>query len=157
MNAVRARKQDGFALIEVVIAMGISLIVLLAVGAVLAASHTRWNSTWSKVNLQQETSYVMLTLSHSIKKGASAREENNGQAIRIYDTDGSWVEYTFKSDADTLEYQIQDQSTQTLIDGYVEDLRFEVEDNKVGIDLTLKQGDQEVHLDSTVQMRNYGL
>ena len=41
--------------------------------------------------------------------------------------------------------------------GYVESLKFNVTDNKVEIDLTLKKDDQEVYLDSTVQMRNYGL
>jgi hypothetical protein len=67
------------------------------------------------------------------------------------------VKYTFDADADSLEYEIQGQSALTLIDGYVENLGFTVEDNKVGINLTLKKSDLEVHLDSTVQMRNYGL
>lgn len=157
MKTVRTKKQSGFSLIEVVIAMGISTIVLLAVGGVLASSHTRWNNTWGKVNLQQDGSYVMLELSKAIKEAASATVENDGKQILIYDADGSWVEYTFNSDTGSLEYEVEGQSTQTLIDGYVEDLRFTVEDNKVGIDLELKIDDQEVHLDSTVQMRNYGL
>lgn len=144
-------------MIEVVIAMGISMIVLLAVGVVLAASHTRWNSAWDKVNLQQDASYVMLTLSHSIKEAASATVENNGKKIQVYDTDGNWVKFTFKNNTKTLNYKIEGQSTKTLIDGYVDDLRFDVEDSRVGIDLTLKKDDREVHLDSTVQMRNYGL
>ncbi|MFC1636400.1 PilW family protein [Planctomycetota bacterium] len=154
---MKAKQKGGFTLIEVVIAMGISLIVLLAVGAVLVASHTRWNDAWVKVNLQQDASYVMHELSKSIKEAASATVEDNGKKIQIYDTDGNWVKYTFNANTDTLQYQVQEQSTQTLIDGYVEDLEFNVEDNKVKIDLTLKKDDQEVHLDSTVQMRNYGL
>jgi Tfp pilus assembly protein PilW len=157
MNSVRAKKRDGFVLIEVVIAMGISMIVLLAVGVVLAASHTRWNSAWSRVNLQRDASYVMLTLSHSVKEAVSATVENDGEAVRIYDTDGSWVRFTFESGTDTLKYETQGENAQTLIDGYVGDLEFDVEDNRVEIDLTLKRDDQEVHLDSTVQMRNYGL
>jgi len=157
MNRARAKKQGGFSLIEVVLAMGISSIVLLAVGLVLAASQTRWNNTWGKVNLQQDGSYVMLELSHAIKEAVSATVEDGGQVIQIYDTDGHWVKYTFESETNTLKYKIEDQSTQTLIDGYVEDLSFTVENNKVGIDLILKEDGQEVHLDSTVQMRNYGL
>lgn len=157
MNPVRAQKQGGFSLIEVVIAMGISTIVLLAVGGVLAASHTRWNNTWAKVNLQQDGSYVMLELSQAIKEAASATVESNGKKIQIFDTDGSWVKYIFRPNDKQLRYKIEGQSAKILIDGYVEDLRFSVEDNKVGIDLTLKNDNQEVHLDSTVQMRNYGL
>jgi len=154
---MRTKKKDGIVLIEVVIAMGISLIVLLAVGGVLAASHTRWNNAWDKVNLQQDASYAMLTLSHSIKEAASAAVENDGQALCIYGADGSWVRFTFDRDTNSLDYRIEGQSTQTLIDGRLEDLSFEVDDNRVGIDLTLKADNQEVHLDSTVQMRNYGL
>jgi len=154
---VEVKRQKGFVLIEVVVAMGISMIVLLAVGAVLATSQTRWNSAWEKVNLQQDASYVMLMLSHAIKEAASATVEDNGKKIQIYDTDGNWVKFTFKRNTNTLKYKPQGQSTQTLIDGYVEDLVFEVEDNRVGIDLILERGDQEVHFDSTVQMRNYGL
>jgi Tfp pilus assembly protein PilW len=157
MKSVRAQKQDGFVLIEVVIAMGISLFVLLAVGGVLAASHTRWNNAWGKVNLQQDGSYVMHELSKTIKEAASATVENNGKKITIYDTNGNWVRYIFNRSNKQFRYRIQGQSTQILVDGTVEDLRFNVEDNKVEIDLTLKIDDQEVHLDSTVQMRNYGV
>ena len=154
---MKAKSKKGFMLIEVVIAMSISLIVILAVGVVLVANHTRWNNSWAKVNLQQYASYVMLTLSHTIKKAASTTVEDNGRQIKVYDADGNWVKFTFQSNAKSLEYQEQGQSTQILIDGYVENLSFEVQDNKVGIDLTLKRDDQEVQLDSTVYMRNYGL
>ena len=157
MNRVRTKKQGGFTLIEVVVTIAISMIALLAVGVVLAASHTRWNNAWAKVNLQRDGSYIMLALSHAIKKASSATVADDGKTIQIHDTDGNWVEYTFKSNTDTLEYKVQGQSTQTLVDKYVEDMRFEVDNNKVLIDLTLKQNDKEVHLDSTIQMRNYGL
>jgi hypothetical protein len=109
------------------------------------------------VNLQQDGSYVMLELSHAIKEAASATVENNGKKITIYDTDGDWVRYIFKRNDKQLKYKIQGQSTVILIDGYVEDLRFNVEDNKVVIELSLEKEGQEVHLDSIIQMRNYGL
>lgn len=157
MNSTRAKKRGGFALIEVVIAMGISTIVLLAVGTVFVASHARWNNTWGRVNLQQDASYVMLTLSHAIKEAASTIVEDNGRQIEVYDADGNWVQFTFQRNTKSLKYTEQGQSTQTLIDGYVEDMRFDVQDNKVEINLTLKRNDKEVHLDSTVYMRNYGL
>ena len=154
---MKAKSKKGFVLIEVVIAMSISLIVLLAVGAVLVANYTRWNTSWDKVNLQQDASYVMLTLSHAIKEAASAIVENNGKKIRVYDADGNWVSFTFQSNAKSLQYKEQGQSDQILIDGYMEDLSFNVQDNKVVIDLTLKKDSQEVQLDSTVYMRNYGI
>jgi Tfp pilus assembly protein PilW len=154
---MRTKQQGGFSLIEVVIAMGMSSVVLLAVGVVLAAGQTRWSNAWGKVNLQQDGSYVMLELSHAIKEAASATVENNGKKITIYDTDGDWVRYIFKRNDKQLKYKIQGQSTVILIDGYVEDLRFNVEDNKVVIELSLEKEGQEVHLDSIIQMRNYGL
>ncbi|MBN2312668.1 MAG: hypothetical protein JXM79_01990 [Sedimentisphaerales bacterium] len=157
MNPVRAQKQGGFSLIEVVISIWMSMIVLLAVGVVLTATQTRWNNAWGKVCLQRDGSYVLLELSHAIKEAASATVGDDGKTIQIYDTDGNWVEYAFQSNTHTLEYNVQGQTTQTLIDGYVEDLTFEVENNKVGIGLTLKQNNKEAHFDSTIQIRNYGL
>ena len=157
MNCMKARKLEGFVLIELILAMGLSLIVALALGAVMAANQTRWDNAWDKVNLQQDASSVMLTLSHSIKEATSATVENDGQAICTYDTGGTWVRFVFQPNTSSLTYQAQGQSTQTLIDGYVENMAFDVEDNKVGIDLVLQRDGREVQLSSTVQMRNYGL
>lgn len=153
---MKTKKGKGFTLMEVVIAMGISTIVILAGGTVLVASHTRWNKAWDDVNLQRDASYIMLELTRSIRASASATVESNGTAIRIFDRDGAWELFSLGTGADNIQYEIEGQSPRTIIDRNLEGLQFSIEDNKVIIDLKLKKDNQQINLVSTVLMRNYG-
>jgi len=141
---------------EVVTAMSISTIVIMAGGAVLVASHTRWNKAWDDVNLQRDASYTMHELTRSIRACAAATVESNGTAIRIYDSDGAWELFSLGSGADNIQYEIEGQSPRTVIDRNLEGLQFNVESNRVTIDLKLKKDNQQINLVSTVLMRNYG-
>lgn len=156
MNLMKAKKRKGFTLTEVVIAMGISTIVILAGGVVLVASHVRWNKAWDDVNLQRDASYTMLELTHSIRACAAATVESNGTAIRIYDRNGEWELFCLGSGADNIQHQIEGQNPRTIIDRNLESLQFDVESNRIIIDLKLKKDSQEINLVSTVLMRNYG-
>ena len=156
MNSMKAKKRKGFTLMEVVTAMGISTIVILAGGAVLVASHIRWNKAWNDVNLQRDASYTMLELTNSIRACAAATVESNGTAIRIYDRDGDWELFSLGSGSDNIRYEIEGQSPRTIIDRNLEGLQFNIDSNKVTIDLKLKKGNQQINLVSTVLMRNYG-
>src|SRR4030042_3833654 len=99
---MKEKKRKGFTLMEVVITMGISTIVILAGGAVLVASHTRWNKAWADVNLQRDASHTMLELTRSIRACAAATVESNGTAIRIYDRDGDWELFYLGSGAASI-------------------------------------------------------
>ena len=156
MNSMKAKKRKGFTLMEVVTAMGISTIVILAGGAVLVASHTRWNKAWDDVNLQRDASYTMLELTQSIRASAAATVESNGTAIRIYDRDGDWELFSLGSGSDNIHFEIEGQSPRTIIDRNLEGLQFSIYGNKVTIDLLLKKDNQQINLVSTVLMRNYG-
>lgn len=156
MNSMKAKKRKGFTLMEVVTAMGISTIVILAGGAVLVASHTRWNKAWDDVNLQRDASYTMLELTQSIRASAAATVESNGTAIRIYDRDGNWELFSLGTGADNIQYEIEGQSPRTIIDRNLEGLQFSIDNNKVTIDLKLKKYNRQINLVSTVLMRNYG-
>ncbi|OHB85727.1 MAG: hypothetical protein A2Z38_06195 [Planctomycetes bacterium RBG_19FT_COMBO_48_8] len=153
---MKEKKRKGFTLMEVVITMGISTIVILAGGAVLVASHTRWNKAWDDVNLQRDASHTMLELTRSIRACAAATVESNGTAIRIYDRDGDWELFYLGSGADSIQYEIEGQSPRTIIDRNLEGLQFSIEGNRVTIDLKLKKDNQQINLVSTVLMRNYG-
>jgi len=153
---MKAKKRKGFTLMEVVTAMGISSIVILAGGAVLVASHTRWNKAWDDVNLQRDASYTMLELTRSIRACASATVEADGTAIRIYDRDGAWELFSLGTGADNIQYEIEGQSPRTIIDRNLEGLQFNVVGNRVTIDLKLIKDNQQIHIVSTVLMRNYG-
>ncbi len=156
MNSMKAKKQKGFTLMEVVIAMGISTIVILAGGAVLVASHTRWNKAWDDVNLQRDASHTMLELTRSIRASTSATVEANGTAIKIYDNDGGWKIFSLGSGDDNIQCEIEGQSPRTIIDRNLQGLQFNIEGNRVTIDLKLKKDNQQINLVSTVLMRNYG-
>jgi prepilin-type N-terminal cleavage/methylation domain-containing protein len=156
MNSMKAKKRKGFTLMEVVTAMGISAIVILAGGAVLVASHTRWNKAWDDVNLQRDASYTMLELTRSIRACASATVEADGAAIRMYDRDGAWALFSLGTGADNIQFEIEGQSPRTIIDRNLEGLQFNIEGNRVTIDLKLKKDNQQINLVSTVLMRNYG-
>ncbi len=156
MNSMKAKKRKGFTLMEVVTAMGISTIVILAGGAVLVASHTRWNKAWDDVNLQRDASYTMLELTRSIRACASATVEADGAAIRMYDRDGAWELFSLGTGADNIQFEIEGQSPRTIIDRNLEGLQFNIEGNRVTIDLKLKKDNQQINLVSTVLMRNYG-
>lgn len=141
---------------EVVTAMGISAIVILAGGAVLVASHTRWNKAWDDVNLQRDASYTMLELTHSIRACTSATVEADGKAIRIYDHLGAWELFSLGSGADKIQCEVEGQSPRIIIDRNLEGLQFNIVGNRVTIDLKLKKDNQQINLVSTVLMRNYG-
>jgi len=130
------------------IAIVTSAIVVLATGIVILFGQTFWNDAWKKVNLQRDASYAMLRMSQSIKEASSAAVDANGTLI----VDGN---IRFYHATDNLQCQIGGQS-QTIINGKVENLQFNVAGNTVTIDLSLKEDDAQTHFISTVMMRNYG-
>ena len=155
---MNAKKQKGFTMMELVITMCISSIVILAGGAVLATSHKQWNKALNEVNLQREGSYIMLELSRSIRSGTSAAiVDADGEAIKIYDSEGDWKKISIGTEGNDIKCEIEGQTAQTIIDRDLEGLQFNIESNKVTIDLKLKKDNQQLHLVSTVVMRNYGV
>jgi prepilin-type N-terminal cleavage/methylation domain-containing protein len=155
---MNAKKQKGFTMMELVITMCISSIVILAGGAVLATSHKQWNKALNEVNLQRDGSYIMLELSRSIRSGTSAAiVDADGEAIKIYDNEGDWKKISIGTGGNDIKCEIEGQTAQTIIDRDLEGLQFNIESNKVTIDLKLKKDNQQLHLVSTVVMRNYGV
>ncbi|MDD5328029.1 MAG: type II secretion system protein [Phycisphaerae bacterium] len=148
------KSQKGFTLLELMIAMMVSAIVILAVGVVLFTGQGFWNEAWKKVNLQRDASYVMLRMSNSIKSATSAQTESAGSALRIFGGSGGDVVFS-KVGPNELRYQIG-QQPQTVISDKLEALQFNVQGNEVTIDLKLKQDESQAHFVSTVMMRNYG-
>ena len=173
MNSMKTKKQKGFTLIELLITVVITLIMVLGVGTVLVGGHTLWNKGLNNVNLQRDASYAMLLLRRPIKAATNAKVESNGTALRIYRKEGGWIRFSLVAGTDTpqggppgqgpiiggsngIQSKVQGQSPQTIIGNNVEDLEFNVEDNRVKIDLKLKKDNLRMHLVSTVLMRNYG-
>lgn len=149
------RSRKGFTLIELSIAILVTLIMLVTAGTVLTMGQDFWNSSWEKTNLQRDASYAMLKMNHHIKAGMSAETENDYKAIKIY-KDANWIRFFLEQESKDLKCEPKGQPPETIISGSVEDLKFNVDGNKVTINLMLKTGDLETHLVSEAVLRNYG-
>lgn len=153
--------QKGFTLIELIIAMFTSTIVIVAAGSILFYGQKSWNSTWKRVNLQRDASYAMQRMTRPIKAGTSARVEGNGKGLRIYnDIEGRWRRFFVQPAAKNLMLKTaivgESISGETILDGKVEDLQFNVIGTTVRIELKLREDNLQTHFVSTVMMRNYG-
>jgi len=157
----KTKSRKGLTIIELMVAVMAGAIVVLAAGIVIVLGQTSWNQTWKKVNLQRDASYAMLRMTHSIQAATSAAADVNGPVlnIKIKDPNPPYTEHTiifsYVADTNNLQCQIGGQP-QTIINGEVKDLQFNVAGNTVTIDLSLKKDDAQAHFKSTVMMRNYG-
>ena len=157
---MKRKRQKGFTLIELLSATIISAIVIAAAGSVLFYGQRTWSNTWQRVNLQRDASYAMQRMTRPVKAGTSARVEDNGVGLRVYnDLKGVWRRFFVQTASDKLMLKtgiVGANVTETVLDGKVEDLQFNVTGTTVTIELKLREGHLQTHLVSTVMMRNYG-
>jgi len=158
---MKTKGQKGFTLIELTIAIITGTIVIVAVGSILFYGQKSWNNTWKRVNLQRDASYAMQRMTRPVKAGTSARVEANGRGLRIYnDIEGVWRRFFVQPAANNLMLKTaiigESLSDETILDGKVEDLQFNVTGTTVRIELKLREDNLQTHFVSTVMMRNYG-
>ena len=151
---IKPKSQKGLTLIELVIAIVAGVVLVLAAGTILFIGQIFWNQAWKKVNLQRDASYAMLRMSHSIKAGTAAEVADDGKAVKIYRS-GDYIRFFWVEGTNDLKSQIEGKP-EIILNDKVEDVQFNVEGNKVTIDLELKEDDAQTHFISTVMMRNYG-
>ncbi|MBC8470596.1 MAG: prepilin-type N-terminal cleavage/methylation domain-containing protein [Planctomycetes bacterium] len=159
---MKRKRQKGFTLIELVIAIFTGTIVIVAAGMILFFGQRTWNSTWDRTNLQRDASYAMSRMTRDIKAGVSAQVESNGDGLKIFNG-GDWVRFFTTSGAAMLTLKSETGGTSyqtalygTVLEDNVEALKFNVTGNTVTIDLKMKDYNLETHFASTVMMRNYG-
>lgn len=152
---MKVKRAKGFTLVELATAIPTALIVLIAVGTILIADHTFWNTSWSRVNFQRDASYAMFRINHHIKGGTFAETEDEGRSVKIY-KGVNWIRFFLEQGSRDLKYEIEGQDPETIISSSVEELKFEVDSNKVKVNLVLKKDGLETHLVSEVVLRNYG-
>jgi prepilin-type N-terminal cleavage/methylation domain-containing protein len=158
---MKRKGQKGFTLIELTIAMFTGAIVIVATGSILFYGQRSWNNTWERANLQRDASYAMQRVSRAIKAGTSAKVEAEGKGLRIYnDVEGVWRRFFVQSAANNLmlktEIVGESASDETILDGKVETLQFNVTGTTVSMELKLRKDNLQTHFASTVMMRNYG-
>jgi len=152
---MKRKGQKGFTLIELIIAIITGTIVILAAGSILFFANRYWSNAWKKTNLQRDASYAMFRISRAIQAGKSAQLEGDGKGLRIFN-EGGWMRFFVTPGASmlTLKGDVGG-SAGTILENNVEALQFNVEGNKVTINLKLKQDNIQTHFASTVMMRNY--
>jgi len=154
---MKRKKQKGFTLIELTIAIFTGTIVIVAAGMILFFGQRTWNNTWDRTNLQRDASYAMLRMTRDIKAGASAQVEESGKALKIFKgTD--WVKFSTASGGSMLALKRETGTggSETVLEDSVEAVKFNVTGNTVTIDFKMKEYNLETHFASTVMMRNYG-
>jgi len=157
---MKRKGQKGFTLIELGIAIIAGTIVIIAAGLMVFYGQKYWNSTWKRVNLQRDASYAMQKMNRAIKAGTSARLEGNGIGLRIYnDIEGVWRRFFTQPAANNLMLKtgiVGGNISETVLDGKVEALQFNITGTTVRIELKLREDNLQTHFVSTVMMRNYG-
>ncbi len=151
---IKTESQKAFTLVELIMAISAGLIVVLAAGMVVVLGQTSWNDAWKKVNLQRDASYAMLTMSQSIKSATSAASDVDGPVLSL---NNNSIIFSYVQATGDLQCQIGGQ-TQTILDGKVQSLQFNVDDanDTVTIDLDLLDNNVQTNFVSTVLMRNSG-
>jgi len=152
---VERKGQKGFTLVEVISAMIITAIVIAAAGSMLFYGQRYWSNTWKRANLQREASYAMQRMSLSVRAGMNAELEGDGDAVKIYRAT-DWIRFFLEQENNNLKSEIEGEVPQTIINGKVEYLQFNVTGNTVTIGLKLREDNLQTHFVSTVMMRNYG-
>ncbi len=150
---MKIKCQKGFTLVELACAMLTTSIVILAGGTALTTSQASLNRTWKKADLQRNASYAMLRISRHIKEGTAAEVGDDGKSIKIY-KGADWMRFFLEHGSNDLKCEFKRQTVETIIHS-VEDLKFDVDSNKVKINIILKNGDLETHFTSDVMIRNY--
>jgi len=151
---MKRKGQKGFTIIELMIGIVTGTIVILAAGMILFYGQKSWNNTWKRANLQRDASYAMQRISLPIKAGMNAELEGDGNAIKIYRAT-DWIRF-FLEQNNNLKCEIEGEGPQTIINGKMEALQFNVTGNTVIIELKLREDNLQTHFVSTVMMRNYG-
>jgi len=146
--------QKGFTLTELLVAVFVGSIVILAATSVLASGQTFWNQAWKHVSFQRDGSYAMLRITRPIRAGKNAELDSSGTSIKIY-REIDWIRFFFDPEAKQLKCEVQNQQIYTVIENVL-DLKFTKNDCRIGIDLKLEEDNLQMHCSTMIMMRNYG-
>ncbi|MBN2594457.1 MAG: prepilin-type N-terminal cleavage/methylation domain-containing protein [Sedimentisphaerales bacterium] len=164
---MKARRSKGFTLVEILIAVLASAIVILAAATCLVIGHRILGKAWRMTILQRDAALVMDMLVRPVKECTSTEIHEGGRTIIVSDRFGSWQSFSFRPEENEIYRQFEEQEPYPMLQSLprldttgpcrVENLIFNVQENRLEIYMELKKDDLITHLASTVTMRNYGL
>ena len=155
---MKKTSRTGLTIIELLVAAAAMCIVVFAAGIILVFGQRSWNQGLRQAGLQRDAAFAMLKMKQSISSGKLTQLDADGLGIKIYQDTG-WIRYRYEQGENDLCYQIEGQEEQTLLDGIVEDVTFEVDPNTgkmVLVDIELQKEGSRTRLSSKTMMRNFG-
>jgi len=146
--------KKGITLIEMMVAIIVLSIFLLAVGMILVSSGKFWNSGWTQVKLQTDASYAFARIEKVAREASRALSNpGGGSTLQLTKEIGGITEWTkvFQLNGDTLQLD-----SGNIISG-VSNLSFAYDSGNsaaIIVNLTLKENGSQTVYRTTVFLRN---
>jgi len=144
-------KTSGFTLIELMIAIIVAGIGILAVGWILILNQSSWKEGNAKLELQRDTYLAMLKIEHELRP-ASFADVTISDSTLVIDTNGK----KFFLGSDGLHFQKSSSNmTELVVEGHT-GTEFDVDTSNdlVNINFTLVRGNLESFITTSVMPRN---
>jgi len=155
MRKITHAARTGLTLIEIMVALSLSLVVFLGTTFIIVAGQKSWDRTLEQATVQRDASFAMLTIKHSLRSATGAELDKEGVGIKIHRSTG-WIRFWYEPEQKTLRYQSEGQDEeQVLLEGIVDSMDFDVVGKSVTVDITLQKNSCSARLSSKTTMRNY--
>jgi prepilin-type N-terminal cleavage/methylation domain-containing protein len=152
------KRQFGFTLTEMLVALAAASVVILATAIILVFGQRSINRDWQQANLQRDAAYTMLRIKRSIRNATSVQIDTDALGIKIFRPTG-WIRFRYEAGQHNLQYQLEGEEERTLLSGTVSNATFAIDTSSpkiVTVGLDLAQGVCKTRITSTTLMRNYG-
>lgn len=142
----------GFTLVEMMVAVIVLSIFIVAVGMILSSSWGFWNDGWQQVLLQRDASYAFASVEKVVRSGSSATILDGGTGLEVIkDGTSGWTK-NFQSGGGVLQL-VEGSETKDII-SRVQSINFSISGNTVSVTLTLTDGSSIVDFRTTIFLRN---
>ena len=148
----RLSGQIGFSLVEVMIAVVIFAIFILAVGTILTSAWKFWNNGWQQVRVQRDASYAFEIIEKVVREGSTASVIDGGSGLQVVKNGSSGWTKTFQSVGGVL--QLDDGSGPDNVISGVQSISFSTAGNAVSVSLSLLNGSASANFRTTILLRN---
>lgn len=157
INKSMKKIEKGFTLVELIIALIISTMIVLAVGGIIVSTFSFWQKGEEQINLQRDISYAALVMEKNIREGISFNIPSNTE-LDINQASGTGtVTASFWLDIPNNNLMADLGAGGYILVNNVQDLSFTVSSTSspaVNITLTLNKDNKSSYLESTVMPRN---
>lgn len=153
------KKRSGLTVVEMLTAMAIGCIVILATAIIMIFGQLSYNRNWQQACLQRDAANTMLRIKQSVRVATTTQLNADNNGIKIFRPTG-WIIFRYVPGQKNMNYQIEGQEEQTLLSGTVSNATFTIDagnhNKTVTVAVELTRGVCKTKMTSTTLMRNYG-